>query len=529
MSLKAYEDACTRAELFGQPLPDREDFLSKHKHLDVVEFEEVEIRTAENTAMLDDQIKEGTGGLTELNTILDSTQTKINKLKGVCGTITNFFRVKMSAKDNLSYSSEPSYVGQTNYDKDYIPPSSDIGSINQGLGPGDNEMTPRAGKSKQNGGDINTALDDLKKMEDQENSALLAQTVEMLQAFIICQLLALVVGNPFHKYPSVFLLDVGNEELEKTNTEQIRLSIPGGSLAIRYPAIGNGNTIGHIRVSSIDFGTALKANIVDGGPGYKYVVIVLMGNQGVPYDAVVTVQTVDDESFNIPNIGYVPSGGGDVQVEEDANNSAEDMSDSSQENISVSDVQNTNAEVMQSSHNVYNYVESDVTNKGSEIDDDANSDDDNDGPSDELDAGDDDETESDQQEAHNEYAADIDQVDDPNVEVKGIDTEDEDDDEEISPELAQSIPNDFAEDNNPARDGDSRIISNNDESRPYLSGGQLYEETEQNDDRSGYQQLPLDYEGPDEINQIFNDGEIHHKYKDSNNNIDSDDTYAVAY
>ncbi|XP_050552949.1 uncharacterized protein LOC118274891 [Spodoptera frugiperda] len=175
MSLKAYEDACTRAELFGQPIPDREEFLSKHKHLDVVEFEEVEIRTAENTAMLDEQLKEGTGGLAELNTILDSTQTKINKLKGVCGTITNFFRVKMSAKDNLSYSSEPSYVGQTNYDKDYIPPSSENGSINKGLGPDDNEMTPRAGKSKQNGGggDINTALDDLKKME--ENSSLLGK------------------------------------------------------------------------------------------------------------------------------------------------------------------------------------------------------------------------------------------------------------------------------------------------------------------------------------------------------------------
>ncbi|KAH9631351.1 hypothetical protein HF086_012139 [Spodoptera exigua] len=178
MSLKAYEDACTRAELFGQPLPDREEFLSKHKHLDVVEFEEVEIRMAENTAMLDDQIKDGTSGLAELNTILDSTQTKLNKLKGVCGTITNFFRVKMSAKDNLSYSSEPSYVGQTNYDKDYIPPTSENGSINQGLGPEDNEMTPRAGKSKQNGGDINTALDDLKKMENQESSSLLGSAAK---------------------------------------------------------------------------------------------------------------------------------------------------------------------------------------------------------------------------------------------------------------------------------------------------------------------------------------------------------------
>ncbi|PZC73590.1 hypothetical protein B5X24_HaOG209058 [Helicoverpa armigera] len=352
----------------------------------------------------------------------------------------------------------------------------------------------------------------------------------MLLAFLIFHLLALVVANPFHKYPSVFLLDVGNEELEKTNTEQIRLSLPGGSLAIRYPAIGNGNTIGHIRVSSIDFGTALKANIVDGGPGYKYVVIVLVGNQGVPYDAVVTVQTVNDETFNIENIGYAPSGGGDVQVEEDANNSAEDMSDGSQENISVNDVQNTNAEVMQSSHNVYNYVESDVTNQESQINDDGNSDDDNDGPSDELDAVDDDETENDQQVAQNEYAEDLDQIDDSNVQVKGIDTEDEDDNEEISPELAQSIPNDFAEDNEGSRDGESRIMSNNDESKPYLGGGQVYyQENEPNEDRSGYQQLPLDYESPDEINQIFNDGEIHHKYKDSNNNIDNDDSYAVAY
>lgn len=47
MSLKAYEDACARAELFGQPKPEKEEFLEKNKHLDVVEFEEVEIKTAE--------------------------------------------------------------------------------------------------------------------------------------------------------------------------------------------------------------------------------------------------------------------------------------------------------------------------------------------------------------------------------------------------------------------------------------------------------------------------------------------------
>lgn len=52
MSLKAYEDACTRAELFGQPLPDKEEFLAKNKHLDVTEFEEVEIKTAEVSFLL---------------------------------------------------------------------------------------------------------------------------------------------------------------------------------------------------------------------------------------------------------------------------------------------------------------------------------------------------------------------------------------------------------------------------------------------------------------------------------------------
>ncbi|XP_026755061.2 uncharacterized protein LOC113515113 [Galleria mellonella] len=185
MSLKAYEDACTRAELFGQPVPDKEEFLEKHKHLDVVEFEEVEIKTAENTAILDDQMKEASGGLSELNTILGSTQTKLNKLKGVCGSLTNFFRLKLSARDNLSYSSEPSYVGQTNYDKDYIPSTTEISSINEGLGPNDNEMSLRAKpnqdgslsaeKSAQDGGDINSALEDLKEMQTAEDTSLLSK------------------------------------------------------------------------------------------------------------------------------------------------------------------------------------------------------------------------------------------------------------------------------------------------------------------------------------------------------------------
>lgn len=102
---------------------------------------------------------------------------KFISFQGVCGSVTNFFRIKLSAKDNLSYSSEPSYIGQTNYDKDYIPPkSSDVGSINKGLGPDDNEMTPHTKKLEQKNCDINSALADLESMEIVENSSLFVKT-----------------------------------------------------------------------------------------------------------------------------------------------------------------------------------------------------------------------------------------------------------------------------------------------------------------------------------------------------------------
>lgn len=83
--------------------------------------------------------------------------------------MTNYFRVKLASKD-LSYSSEPSYIGQTNYDKDFVPSAnSKFPSVNTDLGPRDNEMTPRAGK-RQNGGDINSAIKELEQMEKEEKS-----------------------------------------------------------------------------------------------------------------------------------------------------------------------------------------------------------------------------------------------------------------------------------------------------------------------------------------------------------------------
>lgn len=133
-----------------------------------------------------------------------------------------------------------------------------------------------------------------------------------LKFVILLNLIVLTYSNPFHKYPYVFLLDVGNEELENTSREQIRLSAPGGSLALRYPAVGNGDILTHVRVSGIDFGTDLKSSILEGGPGYTYVVLIFMGKRGVPFDAVVTVQMLPTSSFE----KYYTQKAGEVVINE---------------------------------------------------------------------------------------------------------------------------------------------------------------------------------------------------------------------
>lgn len=89
--------------------------------------------------------------------------------------------MKLAARDNLSYSSEPSYVGQTNFDKDYVPSQnqSDLGSINSGLDPHANETIKSAGNKIQDGGDINSALADLDSMKEIQDSGVVSKSAAL--------------------------------------------------------------------------------------------------------------------------------------------------------------------------------------------------------------------------------------------------------------------------------------------------------------------------------------------------------------
>lgn len=388
----------------------------------------------------------------------------------------------------------------------------------------------------------------------------------MYLILIACQafLVTVISANPFHKYPYVFLLDIGNEELTKTNTEQIRVSVPGGSLALRYPAIGDGDTIAHVRVSGIDFGTDLKANIVDGGPGSKYVVIVFAGNQGTPYDAVMTIQTVSDEDLD-SNQDTADVGNNDNNVE-DNNDSAEDTNDTSSDNkansqqdVSNLDSQsagNTNAEIRKPSYSAYGYT-------NSQIDDDENADEEirqpsynaysytNSDTNDDNDNTDYDDDTSNNKDIHEQYS-------EANQETQVYDKQDrqenqytqdnneEDDDindRESEPSQVEPEHSDFSDDygNDDNAKGyntaDSIKYTKYQSLMPKLYGGvRIYPQNAVPLVAPDNYNSVYDSEDPNEVDQTFNDEELHNsnpswqsgKNKDSNNNFyDSNDASAV--
>lgn len=335
----------------------------------------------------------------------------------------------------------------------------------------------------------------------------------MLFTLVISYFFILAAANPFHKYPYVFLLDVGNEELQKTKSEQIRVSIPGGSLALRYPATGDTDTIAHVRVSGIDFGTDLKANIIDGGPGYKYVIIVFMGNPGMPYDAVVTIQTVPNEqAANIQDTETNELENNSYEVSEDENKSAEEID--SEESLN----DEPKSQVSQASENNYNYVENEV--EDNDYSDDAVA----------VNSDDDDDTNQDQNIENSDQSVEYDGQNNDADE----DDEDDDQEEEDNAKEEYSYKNDYVANEYYSNERSAGVIDNlyyarANLMRPYLYNGvRVFPEQVQympQGMRSGYVPSNADED------QAFNE-DIHDKnslkYKDSNNNnFDDDENSAV--
>lgn len=115
MAEGSYEYECMRAELLGVEKPDYDEFMRNKKEEEVQEvadeendIENLKVRIIfhnhfqfywfilfQEADHQSETVRNLSGGLEELNSILQVTQRKINKFKVTCGSLTNLLKIKI--------------------------------------------------------------------------------------------------------------------------------------------------------------------------------------------------------------------------------------------------------------------------------------------------------------------------------------------------------------------------------------------------------------------------------------------------
>ncbi|XP_034474728.1 uncharacterized protein LOC117781946 [Drosophila innubila] len=88
----SYEQECQRAELLGIQPPNKDEFDRKQRERLEYELAEQEAAEANVLEEQDESLRSAGGKLDELNSILSSTQQRLNRFKQTaCGSLTNIF------------------------------------------------------------------------------------------------------------------------------------------------------------------------------------------------------------------------------------------------------------------------------------------------------------------------------------------------------------------------------------------------------------------------------------------------------
>ncbi|CAK9832820.1 hypothetical protein ANTRET_LOCUS9601 [Anthophora retusa] len=96
---QAYIHACERAELLGLPIPDEQEWKETQKTEEQNHAKDDQDEAAmQNLDSSNEAAQRIGGGLDELNSILTSTQKKINRFKTVCGSLGTLLKVKVGSK-----------------------------------------------------------------------------------------------------------------------------------------------------------------------------------------------------------------------------------------------------------------------------------------------------------------------------------------------------------------------------------------------------------------------------------------------
>ena len=95
---QAYIHACERAELLGLPIPSEEEW-NETERLETLEGDDDDA-VIQNLDTSDEAAQRISGGLDELNTILNVTQKKINRFKTVCGSLGTLLKVRVGSRNH---------------------------------------------------------------------------------------------------------------------------------------------------------------------------------------------------------------------------------------------------------------------------------------------------------------------------------------------------------------------------------------------------------------------------------------------
>ncbi|XP_037937790.1 uncharacterized protein LOC119672714 [Teleopsis dalmanni] len=147
MAEGTYEYECMRAELLGIDKPNQEEFEKQRTERLKQEQEEQDAAEAELLTQQEEGLKNTGGKLDELNSILSSTQQKINRFKqSACGSLSNIF----------------SRGGSVDVASDATPSTSNTAS---------RRNTTASGEGLRDSTDINTALNNLDEMAQNNSNA----------------------------------------------------------------------------------------------------------------------------------------------------------------------------------------------------------------------------------------------------------------------------------------------------------------------------------------------------------------------
>lgn len=104
-----YQHACERAELLGLSKPTEEEWRQTQAAQKENRCDDDDDGALQDLDYADETAKRIGGGLDELNSILSTTQKKLNRFKTVCGSLGSLLKVKVSSRSGTPHhkSEEP--------------------------------------------------------------------------------------------------------------------------------------------------------------------------------------------------------------------------------------------------------------------------------------------------------------------------------------------------------------------------------------------------------------------------------------